>query len=82
MARMIELKTPLGKDLLFRSLRGREGLGRSSDFELSALSTRSDIKPSDLLGKKVTVKLERVKGTSLASKVACPTVLATPLGRR
>ncbi len=62
MARMIELTTPLGKDLLFRSLRGREELGRSSEFELSALATRGDIKPSDLLGKSVTVKLELVKG--------------------
>jgi hypothetical protein len=30
MARMIELTTPPGKDLLFRSLRGREELGRYS----------------------------------------------------
>ena len=62
MARMIELRTPLGKDLLFRSLHGREELGRPSEFELSALATRSDIKSSDLLGKSVTVKLELVKG--------------------
>ena len=62
MARMMELTTPLGKDLLFRELRGREELGRPSAFELSALSTRADIKPSDLLGKSVTVKLELVKG--------------------
>src|SRR3989441_4691039 len=64
MARMIELTTPLGKDLLFRGLRGREELGRPSEFELSALSTRGDIKPSDLLGKSITVKLELVKGGS------------------
>jgi type VI secretion system secreted protein VgrG len=62
MARMMELSTPLGKDLLFRELRGREELGRPSAFELSALSTRADIKPSDLLGKSITVKLELVKG--------------------
>jgi type VI secretion system secreted protein VgrG len=62
MARMMELKSPLGKDLLFREMRGREELGRPSAFELSALSTRSDIKPSDLLGKNITVKLELVKG--------------------
>src|SRR5437870_4133074 len=62
MARMIELTSPLGKDLLFRSLRGREELGRASEFELAALSTKSDIKPSQLLGKTVTVKLELVKG--------------------
>jgi type VI secretion system secreted protein VgrG len=60
--RMMELSSPLGKDLLFRWLRGREELGRPSEFELAAMSTRSDIKPSDLLGKKVTVKLEREKG--------------------
>ncbi len=64
MARMIELTTPVGKDLLFRSLRGREELGRSSDFELSAVSSRADIDPSDLLGKSVTVKLELLKGGS------------------
>jgi len=62
MPRMMELSSPLGKDLLFRWLRGREELGRPSEFELAALSTRNDIKPSDLLGKKITVKLERVKG--------------------
>ena len=62
MARMMELSSPLGKDLLFRELRGREELGRPSAFELSALSTRADIKPSDLLGKSITVKLELVKG--------------------
>src|SRR2546425_4690828 len=64
MGRMMELTTPLGKDLLFRGLRGREELGRPSEFELSALSTRGDIKPSDLLGKSITVKLELVKGGS------------------
>jgi type VI secretion system secreted protein VgrG len=62
MARMMELTTPVGKDLLFHTLRGREELGRSSEFDLSALSTRNDIKPSDLLGKSITVKLELVKG--------------------
>ena len=62
MPRMMELSSPLGRDLLFRWLRGREELGRPSEFELAALSTRNDIKPSDLLGKKITVKLERAKG--------------------
>ena len=55
MPRMMELSTPLGKDLLFRWLRGKEELGRPSEFELAALSTRNDIKPSDLLGKKIGV---------------------------
>ena len=62
MARMIELNTPVGKDLSFKGLRGREELGRSSDFELTAISPKADINPSDLLGKSVTVKLELAKG--------------------
>ena len=63
MARMIELTTPLGKDvLLFRSLHGREELARLSEFDLAALSSRADISPGDLLGKDVTVKLELLGG--------------------
>jgi type VI secretion system secreted protein VgrG len=63
MARMIELTTPLGKDvLLFRALRAREELARLSEFDLSAVSTRADIIPGDLLGKNVTVKLELRSG--------------------
>ena len=58
MARIFELTTPLGPDLLFRSLRGREELGRLSEFEISAVSTRADILPKDLLGKSITVKVE------------------------
>ena len=59
MARIFELTTPLGADtLLFRSMHGREELGRLSEFEISAVSTRADIGPGDLLGKSVTVKVE------------------------
>jgi len=62
MARMIEMTTPVGKDLSFKGLRGHEELGRSSEFELTVVSARSDINPNDLLGKNVTVKLEQLKG--------------------
>jgi type VI secretion system secreted protein VgrG len=63
MARQIELTTPLGPDvLLFRALHGREELGRLSDFELSALSTRIDISPGDLLAKNITVSLSLQNG--------------------
>src|SRR5262245_51503733 len=63
MARQIELTTPLGPDvLLFRAMRGREELGRLSEFNLSALSTQADIKPGGLLGKHVTIKLELANG--------------------
>jgi type VI secretion system secreted protein VgrG len=58
MARTFELTTPLGEDLLFRSMHGREELARLSAFDLSTVSTRADIGPGDLLGKNVTVKVE------------------------
>jgi type VI secretion system secreted protein VgrG len=59
MARLYELTTPLGKDvLLFRALHGREELGRSLEFDLSAVSLKPDISPGDLLAKNVTVKIE------------------------
>ncbi|HEY7037555.1 MAG TPA: type VI secretion system tip protein TssI/VgrG [Methylomirabilota bacterium] len=59
MARLYELTTPLGKDvLLFREMRGHEELGRVSEFDLTALSTRRDIGAGELLGKSVTVKVE------------------------
>src|SRR5215510_12101897 len=63
MPRQIELTTPLGKEvLLFRAMRAREELGRLSEFDLSALSTRGDIGPSEILSKNVTVRLELLSG--------------------
>jgi type VI secretion system secreted protein VgrG len=63
MPRIAELLTPLGPDvLLFQSLRGREALGRLSECEVTALSTRNDIPLGDILGKSVTVQLERLDG--------------------
>ena len=63
MARVFELSTPLGPDvLLFRALRGREELARLSAFDIWAVSKRSDIPPSGLLGKSVTVTVERGGG--------------------
>src|SRR5215468_6319772 len=63
MPRQIELTTPLGKDvLLFRAMHAREELGRLSEFDLSALSTKSDIASSEILSKNVTVKLELPSG--------------------
>src|SRR5215469_14344333 len=63
MPRQIELTTPLGKDvLLFRAMHAREELGRLSEFDLSALSTRANIASSEILSKNVTVKLELPSG--------------------
>lgn len=59
MARVFELTTPLGPDvLLFRAMRGREELSRLPASEILALSTRPDIVPGSLLAKSVTVKVE------------------------
>jgi type VI secretion system secreted protein VgrG len=63
MPRVFELGTPLGEDvLLFRAMTGVETLGRLSEFALSALSERPDISSADLLGKNITVAMERRNG--------------------
>jgi hypothetical protein len=57
MARAMEITTPLGGDLLFRGMHGREEMSRLSEFQLELLSLRADIKIDDILGKNVTVKV-------------------------
>ena len=64
MARVMEIKTPLGDGvLLFYSMAASEALGRLFEYEMTLLSSKSDIKPEDLLGKNVTVKLELPDGS-------------------
>jgi type VI secretion system secreted protein VgrG len=63
MARTFELTTPLvdkdGKPLLlFRAMQAREELGRLPELGISALSSQAEIDPREILGKKVTVKME------------------------
>jgi type VI secretion system secreted protein VgrG len=48
--------------LLFHAMSGREELARLFEYDVSALSTRGDILPADLLGKSVTVKVELQAG--------------------
>ena len=63
MARTFELITPLGADvLLFHRMHAREELSRLSEFQIDALSTRSDINLDEILGKNVTVKVELAGG--------------------
>src|SRR6185369_5373564 len=58
MARVMEIVTPLGGDvLLFHSMHAREELGRVGEAQIDLLSTKSDINLDDILGKNVTVKL-------------------------
>ena len=56
--RFLEIKTPLGDDLLFHRMRGREELGRLSEFEIDLLSAKGDLDFDKIAGKDVTVKLE------------------------
>src|ERR1700749_3500354 len=57
----ITIDTPLGPGVIvFRSMIARETLGIPFSFDLDVLSTRSDLKPSDLLGQALFVHLETV----------------------
>jgi type VI secretion system secreted protein VgrG len=58
----ITLETPLGDDLLFRSMEGREALSEPFAYRLDIASLKSDLKPTDLLDHSVTVRIERTDG--------------------
>src|SRR5262245_16918843 len=58
MARVMEITTPLGPDvLLFHGMHAREEMSRVSGYELDLLSLKDDINVDAILGKNVTVKL-------------------------
>jgi type VI secretion system secreted protein VgrG len=58
-ARLVELKTPLGPDvLLLTHLDGTEQLGRPFSYELSVLSEDEAIALDDILGQNVTIRLD------------------------
>jgi type VI secretion system secreted protein VgrG len=57
--REISVKTALADDvLLFRSMNGSEQIGRLSEFRVQLLSTDSNLKIADLLGKPMSVGLD------------------------
>lgn len=57
MPRAMEIVTPLGEDLLFHGMHGREEMSRPFEFQLDLLSLKKDINPDDILGKNVTVNV-------------------------
>lgn len=57
MRRAMEIVTPLGEDVLFHSLHGREELGRLSEFEIELLSLKKDIDLNAILGAPITVRV-------------------------
>ena len=59
MARVMEITTPLGADvLLFHTLRGREELSRVGGYEIDLLSLKDYIDPGQILGKSVTLTVD------------------------
>ena len=58
MSRIFTLNSPLGDDLLFKSLKGAEQLSENFEWELTALSTDKFIQGKELLGKSVTIVIE------------------------
>jgi len=58
-SRLIAVDTPLGKDeLLLVSFDGIEFVSAPFEFQLSTLSLNLEIKPEDLIGKPITVKIQ------------------------
>jgi type VI secretion system secreted protein VgrG len=57
MARVMEITTPLGADLLFHGMHAHEELGRLAEYQIDLLSPKNDLDPDKMLGKNVTVKL-------------------------
>lgn len=66
MARTFKLDSPLGDKLLFGRISGGEALGELFEYRLLALGERADIKPSELLGQRVTVTMALGDGRSRA----------------
>jgi type VI secretion system secreted protein VgrG len=58
MARVMEIVTPLGEDvLLFHGMSAREEMSRLFEYQLDLLSPKKDVPIDDILGKNVTIKL-------------------------
>jgi type VI secretion system secreted protein VgrG len=57
--RAYNLITPLGEDaLLVHTMEGSEGLSRLFEFNFTLMSLDDDIKPADIIGKRVRLELE------------------------
>ena len=64
-SREIEIASPLGEDvLLFYRMEVKEELGRPFRFEIEMLSADNSIRLEDLLGEKVTIRLDLGSGKS------------------
>ena len=58
-SRLIAIETPLGKDvLLLTSFGGIESISSPFLFKLTVLSSNLEIKPEELVGKQISVKIK------------------------
>ncbi|WP_415842057.1 hypothetical protein, partial [Paracidovorax anthurii] len=55
MSRRVTIQTPLGEQLQFRRLRGREDISQLFSLDIELQSEDKDIDPKALLGKNATV---------------------------
>src|SRR3546814_16536875 len=61
--RMFLLSTPLGEDaLLIQQFEGSEGISRLFEFRLLMLSEDDSVAAGDLVGKRVTLRIETAEG--------------------
>jgi type VI secretion system secreted protein VgrG len=61
--RFIAITTPLGKDeLLLTAIEGAEYVSSLFQFQLTTLSTNLEIKPEEIIGKQVSVKIQNEQG--------------------
>jgi type VI secretion system secreted protein VgrG len=60
--RSLKIESPLGEDLICRSLNGQESLGRLFDYQLELLSLNRNVQFQDIVGQRVTVSMEVEKG--------------------
>ncbi|AVS80941.1 type VI secretion system tip protein VgrG, partial [Paracidovorax avenae] len=62
MTRRVTIQTPLGEQLQFRQLQGREELSQVFSLDIDLLSEDKSIDPKALLGKSATVVVETEGG--------------------
>lgn len=63
MDRIIEIQTPFGRDLLFVSLTGQEGLSKLYEFNLILTSKNPNLSAEQIIGQRATVLIDNNSGT-------------------
>ena len=58
MDRTFKAHSPLGDQLLFRSLKGQEGISRLFEFRVNLLSENDSIDPKSLLGQDMSIEID------------------------